>query len=216
MIKSWAELEFWRSPQWKNIESVLTDLDRVKTEYYPPRHKMFQAFKLTPFAKTHVVILGQDPYHNGQATGLAFSANCPAQEAPRSLRNVLTEYSTDLGLPMPSSSSLVPWARDGVLLLNTAFTVLPGRPLSHASLGWTGLVEEVLYELSHSKDVVFVLWGRNAQLLAQGQIGGSLRVESAHPSPRSAERGFFGSRPFTQVNNHLAELGKGPIDWKLP
>lgn len=217
MINDWSDLEFWRSKTWEDIKRDLNGLDEASKLYYPPRQKIFNAFKLTPFKKVKVVIVGQDPYHNGYATGLAFSASCGAVAIPPSLNNIFKEYQADTGYGRPATGNLSPWAREGVLLLNTAFTVMAGAPASHSNMGWQVLVEEVLFEVSHTwEEVVFVLWGAHAAKVALPQIGNSPRVVSPHPSPLSADKGFFGSRPFTRTNALLSHRKKEMINWRLP
>lgn len=214
MLRSWLDLEFWRSGTWEIIKEKLNALEEG---LYPPRRRIFHALRATPFRKVRAVILGQDPYHDGNATGLAFSANKATPDCPPSLKNIFKEYKSDLGFPTPSTGNLTPWARRGVLLLNTSLTVLPEKPTSHANIGWDLLLNEIMMEVSHTHpSCVFLLWGKHAENSATPWIGGSPRVVSPHPSGLSASKGFFGSRPFTKANA-LIRFHKGrEIDWYLP
>ncbi|MEX1013504.1 MAG: uracil-DNA glycosylase [Waddliaceae bacterium] len=182
-------------------------------EYYPPKENVFRAFELTPFEKVRVVILGQDPYHGeGQAEGLCFSVP-EGIKPPPSLRNIFKELHSDLGIT-PKSCSLAPWARQGVLLLNTTLTVRRGEPLSHKDLGWEQLTDVVIQKLNEKRDpVIFVLWGKHAQQkeLLIPKDSHHLILKAAHPSPFSAYRGFFGCSHFSKINSFLNE----PIDWSL-
>lgn len=184
----------------------------------------FRALALTPLARTKVLILGQDPYHGPQqAEGLAFSVP-PGQRLPPSLRNIFKELQRDLGMPLPSSGSLLPWAAQGVLLLNTTLTVEDGRPGCHARLGWHALTDAVCQALAGDRaPKVFMLWGAHAQakapLLAGAAGGPHLLLQCNHPSPLSATRPpapFIGCGHFSRANTFLADSGRGPIDWRLP
>jgi uracil-DNA glycosylase len=182
---------------------------------YPPRKMIFQAFYYTPLDMVRVVILGQDPYHGeGQAHGLAFSV-LDGFKAPPSLRNILKELSQDLGKDFSKSNSLEAWARQGVLLLNDTLTVRAKKPGSHQNKGWELFTDAVINKLSHEREsLVFVLWGRHAQ--SKGRVidrEKHLVLESAHPSPFSARLGFFGSRPFSLINNYLEQKKQSKIDW---
>lgn len=184
---------------------------------YPPRERVFAAFDLTPFDAVQVIILGQDPYHGeGQAQGLAFSVGAGVR-LPPSLRNIFKEYVQDLDLPMPQSGDLSSWAERGILLLNTVLTVEDGRPASHAKRGWEKLTACAVKALAEKRQhLAFILWGDKAQAQAQYiDPKRHLIVSSPHPSPLSAHRGFFGSRPFSQVNNYRKALGMPAIDWRL-
>lgn len=211
-LKSWEFLRWWKH-EWPEMEKRIREYNGITL---PHRRDLFKALELTPFAKVKCVILGQDPYPTtGHAMGLCFSVFPHVRPLPRSLRNIFQEYSSDLGYPHPRFGDLSPWAAQGVLLLNTVLTVEAGRPNSHAGIGWEKLTYEILSTLGrvHERDrPVFVLWGRSAQEYA-GAVRGSCVVSSAHPSPLSASKGFFGSRPFSRVNEHL----KGrEINWRLP
>lgn len=192
----------------------------VKQEYatrqvFPPAGKIFAAFDACPFDKVKVVILGQDPYHNdGQACGLSFGV-APGSELPRSLVNIFKEMSDDLGIPAPTDGDLTRWARQGVLLLNSTLTVQAHCAASHAGHGWETFTDAVVEVLNRRRrHLVFILWG--AYAARKGQYidrGSHLVLSSAHPSPLSAGRGFFGSRPFSRANDYLAANGIKPIDW---
>lgn len=201
--------------EWDDIKIELERMESLKQPYFPPRHRIFQALQLTPFKRVKAVILGQDPYHNGHATGLAFSSNHPI--LPDSLANIFKEYQSDLGFEFPLCGNLCPWAEEGVLMLNTALTVLPGQPSSHDTLGWDKLVSEVLFEVTRAHPAaVFLLWGKHAQAVALPIIGAAPKVVSAHPSPFSAHKGFFGSKPFTATNALRVNARAETINWRLP
>lgn len=201
----------------ESIEARVAE-DRARGAVYPPADDVFAAFRLTPFASVRAVILGQDPYHRpGQAHGLAFSVPDGCAPLPPSLRNIRAELLSDVGLASPASGSLVPWARHGVLLLNTALTVREGIPGSHGGGLWNPVVDGVLAAIAAKPEpVAFLLWGRRAQDRARNTVSERLpQVLSAHPSPLSAHRGFLGSRPFSRANAALIILGATPIDWSL-
>ena len=194
----------------------------LKTEYstktiYPPMYDIFNALKLTPPEKVKAVILGQDPYHNeGQAMGLSFSVP-DGIKLPPSLVNIYKEMNSDLGIPPINRGNLTKWANEGVLLLNTVLTVRAGFANSHAKKGWEVLTDSIIKKLSDSySGIAFILWGGNARS-KKPLIDTSKHfiVESAHPSPLSAYNGFFGSKPFSKVNNYLLSINKQPIDWNL-
>ena len=185
---------------------------------HPPEALTFNALNSTPFDAVKVVILGQDPYHGpGQAHGLCFSVPGGVRFPP-SLRNILKEWSADLGLPLPRSGDLGAWASRGVLLLNTTLTVREGQPLSHAGRGWESFTDAVIAALdSRREGLVFMLWGGHAQeKAAMIHVPRHTVLASAHPSPLSARRGFLGSRPFSAANAALAARGLPPVDWSLP
>ncbi len=185
---------------------------------YPPGGEIFAALDHTPFERVRVVIIGQDPYHGpGQAHGLCFSVR-PGVVKPPSLVNILQEWHDDLGLPLPRDGDLTPWAERGVLLLNAVLTVERGRAGSHAQQGWERFTDAVIDRLNAgTRHLVFMLWGSYAQ--NKGRMIDRTRhwvIESPHPSPLSAYRGFFGSRPFSRANRYLESQGLPPIDWSLP
>ena len=185
--------------------------------YLPAGANVLRAFT-QPFDGVRVLIVGQDPYPTpGHAVGLSFSVSAQTRPVPRSLANIFREYSDDLGHPTPSSGDLTPWTEQGVLLLNRVLTVAPGQPGSHRDKGWEAVTEQAIRALSdrESRPLVAILWGRDARNLGP-LLGAVPRVESAHPSPMSADRGFFGSRPFSRSNALLEEQRGEPVDWKLP
>lgn len=194
--------------------------DFVRYEYkahtcYPPAGEIFNAFDLCPFDRVKVVILGQDPYHEqGQAEGLCFSV-AEGVPFPPSLQNIFKEIADDLGTPPPASGSLRRWARQGVLLLNATLTVRAHQAASHQGHGWETFTDAVIRRIAEEQDhVVFILWGSYAQ--KKGAFidrGRHLVLQSAHPSPLSAYRGFFGNHHFSLANAYLAEHGKTPVDW---
>jgi uracil-DNA glycosylase len=191
--------------------------ERKKGPVYPPEEEVYTAFVLCPYARTRLLLLGQDPYHGpGQAHGLSFSVK-PGVPAPPSLANMYKELRDDQGLPIPAHGSLVPWARQGVLLLNAVLTVREAEPASHAKKGWEDFTDAVIRLLNARREpVVFALWGGYARKKARWIDGPQHRVlEGVHPSPLSAYGGFFGSRPYSRINEALAEVGQAPIDWTL-
>lgn len=203
----------------KNTEYFTTLWEKVKEEYqttkcFPPKDQIFRAIELTPFDEVKVVIIGQDPYHNdNQANGLCFSVSDKVK-APPSLKNIFKELEADLGIKK-TSNELEMWAKQGVLLLNATLTVRAHEANSHKDLGWEQFTDFIIKEISDKKEnVVFVLWGAFAQKKA-GLIDASKHfiIQSAHPSPLSARKGFFGSRPFSKINQFLEEKGKEPINW---
>lgn len=192
----------------------------LKKEYaekpiYPQLDDLWTAFKLTPYHHVKVVILGQDPYHGaGQAHGLSFSVK-PGVRIPPSLRNMFKELATDIGCEIPKDGTLTGWAKQGVLMLNTVLTVREGQAHSHKKQGWETFTDEVIRKLSSRKEpIVFVLWGRPAQEKKKLiDLSKHAVVESYHPSPLSASRGFLDSRPYSKTNDILQSWGKAPIDW---
>ncbi len=187
-------------------------------KYLPAGANVLRAFQ-QPFADVRVLVMGQDPYPTpGHAVGLSFSVAPDVRPLPKSLQNIFREYTSDLGHPPPTSGDLSPWAAHGVLLLNRVLTVEPGAPGSHRAKGWEKVTEAAVSALVARLDqpLVAVLWGRDAQTV-KPLLGEDVpTVESAHPSPMSADRGFFGSRPFSRVDEYLTELGDEPVDWRLP
>ena len=183
--------------------------------YLPAGPDVLRAFTF-PFERVRVLIVGQDPYPTpGHPVGLSFSVAPDVSPLPRSLANIFTEYSADLGHPAPSCGDLTPWAQRGVMLLNRVLTVRPGTPASHRGKGWETVTECAIRALvARERPLVAILWGRDAATL-KPMLGGCATVESAHPSPLSAGRGFFGSRPFSRANDLLAQMGAEPVDWRL-
>ncbi len=184
--------------------------------YLPSGPNVLRAFQ-QPFDDVRVLIVGQDPYPTpGHAVGLSFSVAPKVRPLPGSLINIFRELNADLGLPQPSNGDLSPWTQNGVLLLNRALTVEPGKPNSHQGKGWEEVTEQAIRALAaRGGPLVAILWGRNARNL-KPLLGGVPCIESPHPSPRSADGGFFGSRPFSRANELLEKQGAAPIDWKLP
>lgn len=204
-------------PYFARLRKFVEEERRTRT-VYPPEGEEFTALELTPYEDVRVVILGQDPYHGpGQAHGLAFSVR-PGVRPPPSLKNIFKELRDDLGCRIPNNGFLVPWAGQGVLLLNTVLTVREAEPNSHKGKGWETFTDAVIRAVGHRDDpTVFVLWGANAQ--KKTELIDTRRhtiVQSVHPSPLSAKRGFLGSRPFSKVNAALREAGRPEIDWQIP
>jgi uracil-DNA glycosylase len=184
---------------------------------YPPGGLIFNAFNLTPFDKVKVVLLGQDPYHGkGQAHGLCFSVQ-DGIKPPPSLVNIYKEINKDIGLPIPTHGNLSKWAEQGILMLNASLTVRAGEPMSHAKIGWADFTDAVIRKVSdQKKGVVFLLWGKFAQ--AKQELIDETKhqvLKAAHPSPYSADAGFFGCRHFSKTNEYLMKEGQDPIDWSL-
>lgn len=184
--------------------------------YLPPGPNVLRAFTF-PFDAVRVLIVGQDPYPTvGHAVGLSFSVAPDVRPLPRSLDNIFKEYGEDLGLPRPANGDLTPWAQQGVMLLNRVLTVRPGTPASHRGKGWEAVTECAIRALvAREQPLVAILWGRDAATL-KPMLGDTRTIESAHPSPLSAARGFFGSRPFSRANSLLEQMGAEPVDWRLP
>ncbi|GGK34047.1 uracil-DNA glycosylase [Caldalkalibacillus thermarum] len=209
------EQEF-EKPYYQRLRKFLIHEYRTQV-VYPDMYDIYNALHYTPYAETKVVILGQDPYHGpGQAHGLSFSVQ-PGVQPPPSLQNIFKELHDDLGCYIPNNGCLEKWARQGVLLLNTVLTVRQGQPNSHRGKGWETFTDKVIQTLNEREQpVVFILWGRNAQ--AKKELITSphhYMIESPHPSPYSANRGFFGSRPFSKTNKFLKEIGVEEIDWQI-
>lgn len=185
--------------------------------YLPAGQNVLRAFTF-PFEQVRVLIVGQDPYPTpGHAVGLSFSVAPEVRPLPRSLANIFTEYVDDLGYPAPTTGDLTPWAERGVMLLNRVLTVRPGTPASHRGKGWEAVTECAIRALvARRQPLVAVLWGRDASTLKPMLGADCVAIESPHPSPLSASRGFFGSRPFSRANELLEKMGADPIDWRLP
>lgn len=201
------------SDYFKNLWEKVT-LQYNSTQCFPPKDEIFRALELTEFDDVEVVIIGQDPYHNdGQANGLCFSVS-ENVTAPPSLKNIFIELKEDVGVER-KNKDLQDWAKQGVLLLNATLTVQAHRPNSHKNLGWEVFTDFIIKEISDKKEnVVFVLWGAFAQKKASLIDSNKHHIiQSAHPSPFSVYRGFFGSKPFSKINNYLLEKGKKPIVW---
>lgn len=213
----WPKLREEREKSYFRPLAAFVDREYREHTVYPPREQVFRALELTSFRTVRVVLLGQDPYHGpGQAHGLAFSVP-PGVPRPPSLRNLLRELHDDLDAPVPDHGTLTPWARRGVLLLNTVLTVREGEPASHAGAGWERFTDAVLRRVAAKRNrVVFLLLGNHARKKAASvDLGRHGVVEAAHPSPLSARRGFFGSRVFSRVNALLEDGGREPVRWEL-
>lgn len=185
---------------------------------YPQKRNILQALEMTPYHAVKAVILGQDPYHGpGQAHGLSFSVQ-PGVPLPPSLQNIYKELQDDLGVPPAHHGCLVHWAGQGVLLLNTVLTVRGGEPNSHKGMGWERFTDSIVELLNARKQpAAFILWGKHAAVKGAKLDGRKhLVLRSPHPSPLSAHRGFFGSKPFSRINAWLAAQGQTPIEWRLP
>jgi uracil-DNA glycosylase len=203
-------------PYWNALQTFVAH-ERETQVVYPAPADVLAALQLTPYAAVRVMILGQDPYHGpGQAHGLSFSVR-RGMPIPPSLANIFKELATDLGAPTPSHGNLERWAAQGVLLLNSTLTVRGAEPESHQGNGWETFTDEIIRTVNNKRQhVVFVLWG-NAARKKRAFIDTSRHtiIESAHPSPLSAHRGFFGSKPFSRTNAALATAGQPPVDWQL-
>ena len=201
---------------YQTLRNFLTNEYKTKT-IYPDKYDIFNALHFTSYKDIKVVILGQDPYHGpGQAHGLSFSVN-PGIKIPPSLLNIYKELNSDLGCYIPNNGYLKKWADQGVLLLNTSLTVRAGEANSHKSIGWEIFTDRIISLVNEKEDpVVFLLWGNNA-IKKKNLITNKrhLILTSAHPSPLSASRGFFGSKPFSKINNFLISVNKEPIDWQI-
>ncbi|MCK9236436.1 MAG: uracil-DNA glycosylase [Acholeplasmataceae bacterium] len=210
LIKQELEKDYFQA-----LVAFLKEEDKNHT-VLPLRENRLQAFKLTPFDEVKVVIIGQDPYHNwNQAHGLAFSVEKPP--FPPSLKNIFLELENDLGISAPSSGNLSSWAKQGVLLLNTVLTVRLHEPLSHQKQGWEQFTLEAVKQLNEKRaHLIFVLWGNHARKMkAYIDPRKQTIIESAHPSPLSAHRGFFNSKPFSKINQALKKYQLEPINWNL-
>lgn len=210
------------SPEARRLGGWLRVEEEAGKTIYPPRGTRLRALELTRPDAVKVVILGQDPYHGpGQAHGLCFSVE-PGVAVPPSLANIYRELHDDLGIAAPGHGNLAAWARAGVLLLNNTLTVEAGRAGSHAGRGWEAITDAVIAAVAaRTHPTAFILWGSHAQAKAAripglGDGGRHLILKSPHPSPLSAYRGFFGSRPFSKVNEYLESHGAGAVDWRIP
>jgi uracil-DNA glycosylase len=220
MHASWLDVlaDELAQPYMAELRTFLVGEIEAGRHFFPPADRVFNAMALTPFDAVRVVILGQDPYHGpGQAMGLCFSVP-PTVPPPPSLQNIFKELVSDLGVPLPSTGDLTPWAERGVLLLNAVLTVSPRRAGSHAGKGWERFTDRAVAELSSRREgIVFLLWGRYAQ--QKGDVVDRSRhhvLSTAHPSPYSAASGFFGCRHFSQANALLEADGREPVAWELP
>ncbi|WP_030444456.1 uracil-DNA glycosylase [Actinocatenispora sera] len=212
---SWAQALAPVAEQISAMGDFLRAENAAGRGYLPAGDRVLRAFT-QPLADVRVLIVGQDPYPTpGDAVGLSFSV-APERRIPASLRNIFREYCDDLGYPKPATGDLTPWAEHGVLLLNRCLTVQPGKPAAHRGKGWEKVTDAAIRALvTRGGPLVAILWGRDAQSL-QPLLGDTPVLKSVHPSPMSADRGFFGSRPFTRANDLLVQQGSAPVDWKLP
>lgn len=205
-------------PEMRELSAFLRKRKAAGAHVFPPGPEIFAAFNATPFDQVKVVVLGQDPYHGyGQAHGLSFSV-MPGVPVPPSLLNIYKEIEADLAIPRPDHGCLLPWAHQGVLLLNAVLTVEEGKAGAHQGRGWEGFTDHVVDVLNREREgLVFLLWGAYAQ--QKGKVIDTRRhrvLKAPHPSPLSAHRGFLGCRHFSQTNDYLARHGQARIDWRLP
>ncbi|MFC6632165.1 uracil-DNA glycosylase [Microbulbifer taiwanensis] len=217
---SWLQVleDEFRKPYMAELRQFLSTEKKAGKRIYPPGGQIFNAFNSTPFDRVKVVILGQDPYHGaGQAHGLCFSV-MPGVRIPPSLQNIYKELQSDLGIPPAHHGCLQPWAEQGVLLLNATLTVEDSKAGAHQGRGWESFTDAAIHRLAEQREgLVFVLWGSYAQ--KKGAFidrNRHLVLRAPHPSPLSAHRGFFGTKPFSQANHWLQNHGQQPIDWVLP
>lgn len=206
----------WNSEGFKKFYNVIEEEYNSKT-IFPPKEDIFRALKLTPYSKVKVVVVGQDPYPGiNQANGLSFSVH-PSVPIPRSLKNIYQELHNDLGCPIPLNGDLTKWAKEGVLMLNAVLTVEKDKIASHKDLGWQRFTDYIIKLINLKEEpVVFILWGNYAkEKSALVTNPKHFIVTSAHPSPMSASKGFFGSKPFSKTNDFLIRSRIKPIDWQL-
>lgn len=206
----------WQSEGFKRFLKIINNEYKTKT-IFPPKNYVFNALKLTPYSKTKVVIVGQDPYHGvGEAHGLSFSVQ-EGIKIPPSLQNIYKDLHDDLNIPIAPTGDLTKWAKEGVLLLNAVLTVEKDKPASHRNLGWERLTDYIIKILNQKDEpVVFILWGNFAKEKAKYITNPQhYIITSSHPSPFSAHNGFFGSRPFSKTNNFLKSHNLKEIDWNL-
>lgn len=204
-------------PYFQQLNQYITE-EYANQRVFPPKEQIFNALEHTPYEKVKVVILGQDPYHGAnQSHGLAFSVQIGVK-IPPSLRNIYKELSTDLGISPANNGNLTSWADQGVLLLNTVLTVREGEANSHRKKGWEQLTDAIIQKLNEREEpIVFILWGKPAQQKASMiDTEKHVIIQSFHPSPLSASRGFFGSKPFSKTNDALVKFGVKPINWQIP
>lgn len=209
------ESEFKKDYFYNLLKFVQGEYD--KKTVFPPKKEVFKAFRYTPYKDVKVVILGQDPYHGeGEAEGLCFSVKSGIRKPP-SLNNIFKELESDMGCTIPVDGSLVPWAKQGVLLLNAVLTVIKDQAASHKNIGWETFTDEVIKKINEKDEpVVFILWGGFARSKKKYITNPKhFIVESAHPSPLSAYNGFFGSKPFSKTNDFLVKNNLRPIDWQI-
>ena len=216
-MKTFKEIIKEESKQsyFKTLKAFVDQEYQEKT-IFPPRDEIYSAFRYADYEDIKVVIIGQDPYHElHQANGLAFSVRKDVK-IPPSLRNIYKEAMADVGIPKPTSGDLTPWAKQGVLLINTVLTVEEGKANAHKGKGWEIFTDHIIEKMNErEKPLVFILWGRQAQNKAKMIDERHCVIKSAHPSPLSASRGFFGSKPFSRANAFLESIHEEPIDWRI-
>jgi len=206
----------WNSPGFNNFLTMIENEYQTKI-VYPEKENIFNALKMTPYEKVRVVIVGQDPYHGeGEAHGLSFSVK-EGIKCPPSLKNIYKELKSDLNIDSPNCGDLTSWAKEGVLLLNATLTVVKDTPNSHSKIGWILLTDAIIKKINEKEEpVVFILWGNFAKGKKEFITNPKhLIIESPHPSPFSANNGFFGSKPFSKTNNFLIKNKLTPINWQL-
>lgn len=207
----------FKKPYFESLVNHLKTEKQAGKTIYPAGSNIFNAFNTTPFNNVKVLLLGQDPYHGaGQAHGLCFSV-LKGVPPPPSLVNIYKELHDDIGVPIPRTGDLTPWARQGVFMLNASLTVRAGEPMSHAKIGWATFTDAVIKKVSDDKNnIVFILWGRFAQeKVVLIDASKHCIIRSAHPSPLSAHNGFFKSKPFSKTNEYLVAHGIDPVDWRI-
>lgn len=219
LTSSWQSLlsEELEKTYFEQLQGFLAEERQTQT-IFPSEEDVFSAFELTPYENVNVLLLGQDPYHNqNQAHGLCFSVK-PGIKPPPSLVNIFKELNSDLGVSIPDSGYLITWAKQGILMLNSVLTVRAHVPNSHKSKGWEKFTDAAIAKVNEKPDpVVFVLWGGYAKKkLKLIDTDRHIVIQSAHPSPLSARNGFFGSKPFSAINQALSRLGKPEINWQIP
>jgi uracil-DNA glycosylase len=212
---AWAGALAPVAPRISQMEEFLRAETDAGRGYLPSEQHVLRAFG-APLEDVRVLIVGQDPYPTpGHPIGLSFAVDPQVRPVPRSLQNIYRELADDLGIAAPMHGDLTPWSRNGVMLLNRVLTVQPGAPASHRGKGWEGVTDHAIRTLvDRGRPLVAILWGRDAQAL-KPLLGSTPTIESVHPSPLSASRGFFGSKPFSRANALLAEQGAEPVDWSL-
>lgn len=213
-MTGWSNLNFWKNGIWQDVQDAINGEVVSRKAIFPAAKDLFRPLMMTPLQQVKVVILGQDPYHTpGAADGLAFS--CPKDyRTPPSLVNIFKELQSDLKCSEDFKGPLDGWAKQGVLLINSVWTVKAHTPNSHALFGWQNLTREIISLVAEINNYcVFVFWGKHAQVFETYTKGNGWIIKSPHPSPYAASQGFFGSRPFSKINEYLITSGETPIDW---
>lgn len=213
MIKG-EKWNFFFKEKKEDLENILKQIDFENEIIYPIKENIFNAFNITAYEDIKVVIIGQDPYHNeGQANGLAFSVPV-GFKLPPSLKNIYIELKEDLNIEN-KNGDLTNWAKQGVFLINTALTVVKNKPMSHTKIGWQDFVISTVKEINKKENVIFLLWGGEAKKFKKYISENNFIIESPHPSPLSCYRGFWGSKPFSKINNILIKNGLSEINWEI-